>query len=1297
MAKGRLLREFWVFIYDSANMYYKATYDSKGIPSISGSINPYPILYNPTNIKDFKPSFGTNKNYLSGTRSATNQLFFIKDGADILRYFDYLGSGYNQELYIKIIRYNKSDGISYLYYNGRFDFKPKKDDPIKGFSINIVDYGIWAILSQNDAVKYQINCSQTNPAAIPVLLDGITLKAKYTFQTIENSTFGSNTHPSFIMPISLINTDGDSSGIITNSQSYEQIPTGYDITYVQFSKNFSLQTVNPITITISGQFPIINTENLDLRFYFSIFTNFGQRFDFFNSIISYQQTKIAYINLTITLQEGEAVFFVGNGSNSFKFGIGNVYISTMTRTNASICYALRPLDLGQQIVAKATNGKFTLNSNHFTEFNKLVATCGNAIRNAPNAYISSSFEDWFKSYDLHYWLAFRIIDGQMWVELFKTVYDQNSTLFDIGILEEVAIEQATDYLFNEIEVGSPKQDYRHPSGRLEFNTTNKFSITQFNVKQVLSLISRYRLDGFGITFIQLDYQQQSTEDNSGDENVFLLDITDEKSTQGVEVENFTDITVNTEPLSPIITYPFNNDTILNNKPTIRGLCQPLTDVFVYVDGNLDGSTTSDVNGNWIYNIVTDLDYFVDTISSGSHLIEATFTDLSGTTTSRTVLLIDEVQPTVFLNLFDGQNIYNNKLLVSGLSENGNTYQVLLDGVNIGSVTPDNSNRWFFQLPVVSNGTHTIQVGTTILSFVVNAFTSLPIITSFFDGFDLVNNLPLVEGVGIPGTKVDLYLDYYQDVPLGTTFVDINGNWSIQLVPLFKTDGITVLTPIPEGNHIISTSLTIASAIVDITGYRLNRPPYSSISGVLDNTVFNTNLSDQKILRARMSFFKSVFYQQANTVIKFEFGDKNQQFSRTLAGVTIKENDNLKLSDFEDEPLFLPIILKSKVKTPLSFVETMDNFSSGGLIKGSYQGYDIYCLPIGEMTVNDVTNDLQDWSLLVSVKTPLITLLKLSTPGITFNIMNNALFRSDYNMLHFVQYDYQLDSKYSEAELYQDWFENRNQNWRDNPFYIQKVQQSEGIVKDQIITNGLSGTITLNMYKCSDASLYNSYNYSVVVPQPIQFPDIVQEASIDYSSIPEGDYFFVMFVENNPALISERIRVAEKHLGTILIDSVNSTNKTGCMFSTGFRSVLRIEGHLGKLQTAIENIINEDEIGDFQMIHSVSTRKRPILIGDPNGTPDYLYLKVAPMLSLDTMKIEQLEYVLDKDASFEPLDKVVGHPMYHYSIDVRLKENNEGATFDVGESNFKNGVTLVVDAGAFGLGGGGLVNIDIENE
>jgi hypothetical protein len=301
-------------------------------------------------------------------------------------------------------------------------------------------------------------------------------------------------------------------------------------------------------------------------------------------------------------------------------------------------------------------------------------------------------------------------------------------------------------------------------------------------------------------------------------------------------------------------------------------------------------------------------------------------------------------------------------------------------------------------------------------------------------------------------------------------------------------------------------------------------------------------------------------------------------------------------------------------------------------------------------------------------------------------MANSIFRSDFNTLHFVKYNYTAPiSIDQQAEVYEDWFENRNDRWVNNPIYVQKVQRTDTII-DQVIVNTISGTLELRMYSCKDGKLLKTFIYNAVNPAPIPAPDIVRQATVDFSGVSDQELFFAIHVGGTPVAISERIALADRWNGTLLIDSGNSKNKTGAIFSNGWRSKIRVEGLVEKWVGEIEPNVNEDELGNFDVLKAVATKKRTILFGSGTGIPDYLYFKIMSAVVLDDLKIQNVGYTISKDARVEPVDKISGYPMYYYSIDFDLKDNQYGFAFDGGEGGFVNAVTLVVDAGAFGLGG-----------
>jgi hypothetical protein len=1258
-----LMRDFYCYIHNGAGTFFSFV---EGKLEADNEVDKLPLELNPSNLRDMVLSFGTNKNYFSGVRSLLVNWNMIGDGADIIRTMKYNGAGYAESMYLLIERWHPDDDTYYTYYEGRFDLAQTKDTII-GYDCPCIDSSVWGVLSQNDDVKYSIDCTSKAKNAVPILFDGITLKSKYTYQPV-SAVFKVVTapiSPATIFDMVLVNTDGDSSGVITQSQHYQNTNTAVE-------GNFIYKTVKPNTIHLYGDFNYQFTKSKGGSVTFQLIA----RCSLSQLLILAQVTFVStnqythhtiHFDVNIPLQSGEEVVlqilptYAENGEDDFVFipDVTNIYIDSLTKADASIVYGRYAVDVLGELVSRGTNGLYKVVSSYYSTNKNKVITCGNALRNAPNATIQTSFKDWFKAYDIEDWIAFRIVNNQMLVEPVPVIYDDKTNLFDVGEVKEVEIEDAYDYLCNEIELNMNRQDYRHTSGRLEFNSLNTFFIYQYNVKNKISLISPYRKDCYGMEFIRLDYQQQSTEDNSGDTNVFIVDVSSQTGT-GVKGEfNYENIEINNQPLAPIIYYPLNNDIILNRKPVVRGACQPNKLVNIYVDGILDGSVTSGAtpDGLFTYDIKRELSPFEQDINDGVHRIEATFTDLTGSPTARTVSIVDGVQQTAFENVHSGDNLYDNKPLLRGFLETGVTVNLLIDGALASAITGDGNGRWSYRTGVMSNGSHILAIGVVNIGITVNSFVALPLITSFQSGFELVNNLPLIEGVAIPGTVVKLYLDYYSPVSIGTATADASGNWSIQLVPMFKQDGFTVLTPIPNGNHIISTSLIIDSVPITIKGFLLNRPAYSSMTNVIDNSVFNTELTPMHNLKNRMRYWKSIFVQQPNTVIKFETGDKNIGFATILNGVTTKENDDVRLSDYSALPLFLPYILNCTVETPYYFADVIDQFNNGGLVKLTFKGFDIWCLPIGKMTVQDVTRNVQKWNLLISAKTPLSTLLKLSTSTVNIDIMGNSIYRSDYNTLHMVKYDVRV----AVPEIHDDWFENRNDRWTNNPKYVQKIRILDGLV-DQIIVE-FSSTKVFQLRAYDSCGVYKaSYTYTAVSPSPIQAPQVLMETVVDLNALGEGDYYFILFVDYLAAAISELVSLRTEHYGTILIDAGNSRNKTNAVFSNGWRSKVRVEGLIEKWIGSLETVINEDEIANFDNLRGVLSKKRTVLFGDGKGIPDWLYLKICNAIILDDLYIQGVGYTIAQDASVEPVEKIPGYPMYYYSVNFNLRENTNGFNF-----------------------------------
>lgn len=1324
---GRAFKNIYCFISDENRKFVQADQQPDGNYSLSRTSQPLPIKFNPANILGSEIEFATNKKYFSLNRSISYPLEFIKDGAAALRELYHLGKGTEEKSYLTIIQWNGTLGYFELAYYGKIDYSQKVEDPKSGkFTVPVIDDSAWGVLSQNESVEYGIECSARNRKAIRVLIDGVTLLNRYTFQTVQAVIPLIVGYNDYLVPFVMINQDGDSSGITVKNQSgsfynnfepnlFSTSPawffnTAYAINNVNFNGNLMFEWSNN---------PGLPSASISIHF----ITSLGQRHVIFANGLG--DTPFSYnlipghiynipLDWTVNLAAGESVFIVdrmvyfGPGGHAFTITpiVTNILVSTKTKTEPVVRYALRPLDLGQEIVAKGTNGRFTINSNHFTVNNKSVVLSGDSIRGVPNAKIFTTFEDYFKSFNALNFMALRQINGELWIEKANNVYgNPSNTIFNIGDCLELELEAATEFLANQIEVGSPKQDYRHPSGRLEVNSTNIFSLPMLNINKKLSIVSVYRLGCLDIQFLILDYLNQSTKDNSGDKSVYVLEITDDLGSAVEDIETFENVTIDNALLEPIIKSPLNDDIITYNKPVIRGIAPSFSPVNIYVDTVLDGGTVADANGNWSYNIVAALSTFVFGVTTGIHVIEATFTDLSAPTSSISIM-IDTANTTVPQIIYPAANdsLYNNKPLIRGVAQRGTVITVSLGAVIIGVVTADESCKWELQSPVIPNGNNTIDIVTSSNVFYVNSDVQFPLLTyigSELDGFLIANNLPLIKGVASPGTVVTIWLNYISYLPLGNTTADANGNWEFQVIPINYPDPLSglpvILAPIRNGLSVISTSLQNHTVGINVQGYKLSRPAFSSITGVTDNTIFNTAYSPKRMLENWYSMLSAIMSKQPLENVYFQKADKNGNLVTVLNGVTTAENTDIPVSSL-GSPIAILEYAKIKTKTNSTFAHLLENFNNGGTIKTNFRGKDIYMLPIGSMKMSNIISDVQEWKLLLSPNNLYSTLLNLYKNGLTIQLMTNSLYHSDYNTLHLVTYNFPDNPKFNFKTIYDDWFENRNSAWSNNPFYIQKIQKAQ-IIKDQIITNTTQGTFYLRMFRCSDAVLEASFFYNPVNPAPIPTPDVVLETVIDFSFYDENQYFFVLdnFYDGTShyIAISERVETKVKWENTILIEANSSLNKTGAFFNTGFKTILRVEGLVKKLQPDIDTVIAKDETSNRELLYSNVARKRTIRFGTAYGLPDYLYLKIADALTLDNLVIEGVNYVLEEDEKITPSDDVDGHPLYYYNVNLALQTNERGKTFGAPGGSNTEGIVVVVDATAFGMPAGSLIRIDVD--
>src|SRR5678815_4446566 len=211
-----------------------------------------------------------------------------------------------------------------------------------------------------------------------------------------------------------INTDGDSSGVIVQSQQYyynQDTGQSKEEYYRDNPSNYSIKVVKSTFIELKGTYTFdwkvdfpgnsSGLTKLDVFFHRSNGTDYFVALDFPVTADDGQPAKTYSIpiDMSLTLFAGESLVltFVGKSGilyfnvnpyiHDYYFipRVSNILYSVDSQSYTSIVYGRYGLDVLKEIVSKATGGQFTVNSNFYSTNKNIVLTCGNALRNAPNA------------------------------------------------------------------------------------------------------------------------------------------------------------------------------------------------------------------------------------------------------------------------------------------------------------------------------------------------------------------------------------------------------------------------------------------------------------------------------------------------------------------------------------------------------------------------------------------------------------------------------------------------------------------------------------------------------------------------------------------------------------------------------------------------------------------------------------------------------------------------------------------------------------------------------------------------
>ncbi|MFN5330337.1 MAG: Ig-like domain-containing protein, partial [Planctomycetota bacterium] len=272
---------------------------------------------------------------------------------------------------------------------------------------------------------------------------------------------------------------------------------------------------------------------------------------------------------------------------------------------------------------------------------------------------------------------------------------------------------------------------------------------------------------------------------------------------------------------------------------ITGTAEPFAKVDIFENGVLVGTGVANANGDYTINTVP--------LTDGIHTLTPVATDVAGNTAtgSPSAVIINSALPAgptitglgVDTGVQGDKLTADNTLTVTGAASPGQTVNIVVDGVVVGTGTADASGNYSITTSPLSDGAHVINaVGSgpaTQPSAPANmtidtsapttpSITGLGTDTGVQGDGTTADDTITINGNGEPGSTVVIF-DNGQ--PIGSVVVDANGNWTFTTPPLADgshsftsqaTDAAGNTSPISgPAAFIVDTTPPAAPAIVSV--------------------------------------------------------------------------------------------------------------------------------------------------------------------------------------------------------------------------------------------------------------------------------------------------------------------------------------------------------------------------------------------------------------------------------------------------------------------------------------------------
>lgn len=523
------------------------SYFINNLGQVQRQYQPRPVNDTPSNFNEMELKWGRSFSAAGLQQSYSTASNFIGDLAKIIRYITYT-YGSEGVLKLRIYKLNKTFGagmLRELFFESEFDLS-KFDRQQEHTASMLMEGDPEKTFKAKENTDFEIDVTD-DPDAVDVLMDGIVFAVTATYKSlnvqVEISDFPDSRMINDVLYVTREGITG--TDILYNSSNYERIGLLSDPATLGNSTNWFFSIPFNFSFHIKGSFSFNYKSGVDSG---SIDREIGVKLiDSLGNVIASLPRAVRTVGTTYTLNydldvpalSGPFVpslrrnFFIvtellviPTKATVIEFYEHENIITFDYRYRPSIRKALTTETLAIRILTKMFGYAPMLQSNLFTVDNDLLFTCGDAIRGLPASKIKISWTKFFKFIHMRYCAGYDLLKDAagkaiMVVEK-RTEFFKDEETFNAGDAVRFTDTIAEEYLFNELHIGYPDQDYGEVNGRGEFNVTHKYSTPIKRSIKTLDLLTELRADMLGIEITRINLQNKETTDSNSDNDTFVL-------------------------------------------------------------------------------------------------------------------------------------------------------------------------------------------------------------------------------------------------------------------------------------------------------------------------------------------------------------------------------------------------------------------------------------------------------------------------------------------------------------------------------------------------------------------------------------------------------------------------------------------------------------------------------------------------------------------------------------------------------------------------------------------------------